>query len=106
MRIRHLITRGGEPAGETAVDNIAKNRVNAGLRYHLFENTLLLLDYKYQDEQVVQKSEEITPNEWAFTKIPMDAYHVFDLAVQQTLFKHRGPFKKCHLKILYQQFAQ
>ncbi len=90
--------KGGEPAGETAVDNIAKNRVNAGLRYHLFENTLLLLDYKYQDEQVVQKSEEITPNEWEFTKIPMDAYHVFDLAVQQTLFKHRGPLKNATLK--------
>jgi outer membrane receptor protein involved in Fe transport len=90
--------KGGEPAGETALDAIAKNRVNAGLRYNLFENTLLLLDYKYQDEQVVQKGEEIAPDEWEFTEIPMDDYHVFDLAVQQTLFKNRGSLKNATIK--------
>ncbi len=92
-------SKGGEPAGETAVDDMAKNRVNAGLRWQLFENTLVLLDYKYQDEQVVQKGEEVTPDEWVFTRIPMDAYHIFDLAIQQTLFKNRGPLKKASLKV-------
>ena len=32
----------------------AKHRLNAGLQYNLFENTLLLLDYKFQYKQVQQ----------------------------------------------------
>nr|WP_269435725.1 TonB-dependent receptor [Desulfosarcina ovata] len=91
--------KGGELAGEDAVDDIAKNRVNAGLRYRLFENTTLLLDYKYQDEQVVQKAEEVAPDEWKFSEIPMDAYHVFDLAVRQTLFKKWGFLENATLKV-------
>ncbi|BBO89066.1 TonB-dependent receptor [Desulfosarcina ovata] len=91
--------KGGELAGEDAVDDIAKNRVNAGLRYRLFENTTLLLDYKYQDEQVVQKAEEVAPDEWEFSEIPMDAYHVFDLAVRQTLFKKWGFLENATLKV-------
>ena len=90
--------KGGEPAGEDAVDDIAKNRVNAGLRYHLFENTLMLLDYKYQDEQVLRKSEETAPGEWSFMEIPMDAYHIFDLAIEQTLFDQWSIFKHATLK--------
>ena len=50
-----LESKGGEPAGEAATDDIAENRVNAGLRYEVFRNTLVMLDYKYQDEQVVQR---------------------------------------------------
>jgi len=91
--------KGGEPAGENVVDDIAKNRINAGLRYHLFQNTSLLLDYRYQDDQVVQKAEEIGPDEWDFTEIPMDAYHVFDLAVKQTLFSKWGFLENATLKV-------
>ena len=91
--------KGGELAGEDAVDNIAKNRVNAGLRYHVFENTSLLLDYRYQDDQVVQKAEEIAPDEWEFSEIAMDAYHVFDLAVRQTLFTKWGFLENATLKV-------
>ncbi|WP_175530320.1 TonB-dependent receptor, FCYXU motif-type [Desulfobacula phenolica] len=91
--------KGGEPAGETGLDNQAKHRVNAGLRYDLFKNTLLLLDYKYQDKQIAQKAEEIEPGEWVFTKIPMEAYHVFDFAVQQTFFQNWGMFKNGTIKL-------
>ncbi|QTA92559.1 TonB-dependent receptor, FCYXU motif-type [Desulfonema magnum] len=91
--------QGDEPAGETELDNQPENRVSAGLRYHLFENTLLLLDYKYEDEQIIQKSEEIGQDEWRFTEISTDAYHVFDLAVQQTLFKKWGFLNNGILKL-------
>ncbi len=91
--------KGGELAGEDAVDDIAKNRVNAGLRYDLFANTTLLLDYRYQDDQVVQQAEEIAPDEWEFKEISMDAYHVFDLAVKQTLFRKLGFLEKGTLKV-------
>ena len=91
--------KGGEPAGENVVDDIAENRINAGLRYRPFENTLLLLDYRYQDEQVIQKGEEVAPDEWIFTDIPMDAYHVFDLAVEQTLFETWGFLKNGVVKV-------
>ncbi len=86
-------SKGGEPAGEAELDDFAKNRVNAGLRYQLFKNTQLLLDYKYQDEQVVNKGEEVTPGVWEFNKIAIDAYHIFDLACEQNLFKNWGMFK-------------
>ena len=91
--------KGGEPAGENVIDDIAENRLNAGLRYRPFENTLLLLDYKHQDEQVVQMGEEVAPDEWVFTEIPMDAYHVFDLGVEQTLFKKWGFLQNGVLKV-------
>ncbi len=90
---------GGEPAGETAVDNIAENRVNAGLRYNIFENTLLLFDYKYQDDQVVQNGEEVAPDEWVFTEIKIDDYHVFDIAIQQTIFEKWGALKNGMVKL-------
>jgi len=91
--------KGGEPAGETELDDRAKHRVNAGLRYNLFENTLLMLDYKYQDEQVVHDAEETAPDEWVFRDVPMAAYHVFDFAVEQTLFKEKGSIKDAALKL-------
>ncbi len=90
--------KGSEPAGQAALDNFAENRINAGLRYNLFKNTMLFLDYKYQDEQVVQKSEEIAADEWVFTEIPMDEYHVFDLAIQQKIFKQWGAFNNGVIK--------
>ncbi len=91
--------KGGEPAGRAVLDNFAENRINAGLRYNLFKNTLLLFDYKFQDEQVIQKSEEVAADEWVFTKIPMDAYHVFDLAIQQGIFKQWGPLDNGVIKV-------
>ncbi|WP_213183094.1 TonB-dependent receptor, FCYXU motif-type [Desulfosarcina cetonica] len=91
--------KGGELAGEDAIDNVAQNRVNAGLRYRLLPNTTLLLDYKYQDDQVIQKAEEVAPDVWAFSEIAMDAYHVFDLAVKQTLFKRWGFLENATLKV-------
>ena len=91
--------KGGEPAGETAIDNLAKNRVNGGLRYQLFRNTHVLLDYKFQDDQVVQNAEEVSAGEWVFNEVAMDAYHVFDLAVQQNLFEKWGLLKNAVLKV-------
>ncbi|MGD9161611.1 MAG: TonB-dependent receptor [Desulfobacteraceae bacterium] len=91
--------KGYEPAGQAALDNFAENRINAGLRYRLFKDTLLILDYKYQGEQVVQKSEEVAADEWVFTEIPMDEYHVFDLAIQQKVFKQWGAFNNGIIKV-------
>jgi iron complex outermembrane receptor protein len=73
--------------------NRAKYRVNAGLDYNLFKNTKILLDYKYQDEQVTTKhegDEDDPPEFWHSYKIKVDAYHVFDLAVEQKLFEKWG----------------
>lgn len=86
-------------AGEKLGDR-AKNRVNAGLRYNLFENTLLLLDYKYQDEQIAEVCEEDPPGSdfWDCYDNPMDSYDVFNFAIEQTLFKKRGFIKDAVLK--------
>lgn len=83
----------GVPWGKDAVDERAKHRVNAGLRYNLFKNTLLMLDYKFQDEQIAQTSEQVGYDEYIWYTVPMAAYHVFDFAIEQTLFKKYGYFK-------------
>ncbi|MCK4618315.1 MAG: TonB-dependent receptor [Desulfobacterales bacterium] len=81
-----LVSKGSEPAGKTELADRPKHRVNAGLRYNLFENTLLMLDYKYQSKQVSYTSEEVAEDEWVFYRVPMDAYDLFDFAVEQRLF--------------------
>ena len=81
---------GTEPAGMELGD-VAKHRVNAGLSYHPFEKTLVMLDYKYQDKQVAHNvaEEPEGSGNWAAYDNPMDAYHVFDLGVEQTIYS--GP---------------
>lgn len=91
--------KGDEPGGEEEVDQRAKHRVNANLCYELFEGTKLQLGYEFQDDQVTEKSEEIAPDEWVFEEIAMDAFHVFDFGVEQTLFDTWGPVRNGVLKL-------
>jgi outer membrane receptor protein involved in Fe transport len=102
-----LRSMGGEPAGKRAEDERAKHRVNAGLRCNLFKNTLLMLDYKFQDKQVVLNSEEVAEDEYIWYTVQMDKYHVFDFAIEQTLFKKYGFFKdvvaKFYIKNLFDE---
>jgi len=95
---QELKSKGPELVGKEELDDRAKNRVNAGLRYNLFENTLLMLDYKFQDKQVAYTSEEVAEDEWVFYTVPMDSYDVFDFAIEQTLFKKYGFIKDGVLK--------
>jgi len=91
------------PYGDAAekLDDRAKNRVNAGLRYKVFENTLLLLDYKYQEKQIAHRCEEEPEgsDNWYCYDNPMDSYHMFDFAIEQTLFKKLGFFEDGSLKL-------
>ena len=93
-----LRSMGDEPGGKTAEDERSRHRVNAGLRYNLFKDTLLMLDYKFQDEQVVQTSEEVGEDEYIWHTTPMAAYHVFDFAIEQTIFKKLGFLENGSLK--------
>ena len=90
--------KGSEPAGETELDKRAKHRVNAGLRFDLFENTLLMLDYSYQSKEVTEVSEPIGQDEWYFTEVQIDPYHMVDFGIEQTLFKDFGMMKEACLK--------
>ncbi len=91
--------KGSELVAKEELDDRAKHRVNAGLGYKLFDKTLLMLDYKHQSKQVAYNSEEVAPDEWDFYTVPMDAYHVFDLAIEQNIFKEYGFLKKGVLKL-------
>ena len=91
--------KGDELAGETETDDRAKHRVNGGLRYNLFKNTLLLVDYRFQSEQVIEVAEEIAPDEWTIRREPIDAYSIVDFGAQQKLFDHWGPLKHGVLKL-------
>ena len=91
-------SKGSELTGKEELDDRAKHRVNAGLRYNLLQDTLLMLDYKYQSKQVSYTSEEVADDEWVFYTVPMDAYDVFDFAVEQTLFEKFGFLENGSLK--------
>ena len=91
-------SKGSEPVGKTELDDRPKHRVNTGLRYNPFENTLLMLDYKYQSKQVAYSSEEVAEDEWVFYSVPMDSYDLFDFAIEQILFKEYGFIKDGVLK--------
>lgn len=93
-----LKNKGGELAGNTEIDNVANNRVNANLLWSVLESTTLIFDYEYQDKQVVLTTEEITPNEFVFHNVPLESYHVVDLAVEHNLFKQWWILKDCKLK--------
>ncbi len=87
-----LESKGDEPAGVDEASNRARNRVNAGLRYNPFENTTLLLDYKYQDDQTAETAEEIAPDEYIINEFTIDSYHLVDFGIRQILFHQWGPF--------------
>ncbi|HMA66746.1 MAG TPA: TonB-dependent receptor [Desulfosalsimonadaceae bacterium] len=102
--------QGDEPAGKTELDNRPENRVTAKLTYQLFDPTCLILDYEYQDEQVTKKSEEIAPDVYRFDEIAIDSFHVFDFAVEQSLFDqwkgiHNGMLK-IYVKNLFNEEYQ
>jgi outer membrane receptor protein involved in Fe transport len=91
--------QGDEPAGETELDKQAEHRVTAGLAYALFEKTTLMLDYYYQSEEITENSEKIADDVWVFTETENPAYSVFDIGVQQLLFKSDRFPKEASLKV-------
>ena len=89
---------GDEPAGEVEVSNRAKHRVNAGLELDILERTSLLLDYKYQDDQVVEIiNYDNLSDTFSYADKAIDAYQVVDLALSQTLFKDFNGFREGRL---------
>jgi iron complex outermembrane receptor protein len=78
---------GGELAGEQAVDQRAKHRVNAGLTYALTPQTTLIANYQFKDKQTTEiinydKNTDIVESHTE----DLDAFHLFDFAVEHTLF--------------------
>ena len=94
--------RGDEPAGQEELDERAKHRFKAGLRYSPFEETTFMLDYQYQSDQVTEVYEEIDDNVWTFREVAIDAYHTVDVAVEQTLLKQRGGLRDMKVKLYIQ----
>jgi len=97
-------TQDGDATAAQSVDQRAKNRAGAGLRYDLFERTQLQLDYSYQDDELTEVWEEaeidgelvdVFTGEYE----KLDAYHVFDFGVRQTLFKRAGWFSDAELRV-------
>lgn len=92
---------GPEEWAKQDLSDRAKHRLNAGLRYNLMENTLVLLDYKFQDDQVQQIVSMVDddPSDLFVREAALDSYHVFDLAVEQNLFQNWNHIKKGTLKV-------
>lgn len=82
--------QGDEPAGQTELDQRAKNRISAGLRYNLFAGTALLTDINYRSKETIEISEEISEGVWDFRQVQNDAYYTVDFSIQQQLFAVKG----------------
>ena len=93
-----FVNKGNEPAGEEELDQRAEHRITAGLRYNLLKNTILMLDYRYQSDEVTEVAEEVAPDIYEFTDVQIDPYHVVDIGVEQVLFDDWGPMKRGRLK--------
>lgn len=93
--------QGDELAGKGALDDQAENRVTAGLRYQLFDNTAVKLNYYYQSEASLQEHDNIgTPKNsiYVFWEVDNPAYNLFNFAVEQTLLKHKWHVKDARLQ--------
>ena len=82
--------QGDELAGQTELDQRAKNRISAGLCYNLFANTALLTDVNYQSKETIEISEEVSEDVWDFRQVENDAYSTIDFSVQQKFFSSKG----------------
>jgi outer membrane receptor protein involved in Fe transport len=89
--------QGDELAGIDAAADQAKHRVKAGLRFEVIKGTTLLLDYKFQDKQVSEYSEEIAEDEWVVRRVAIDAHSLVDLGLRQKLFEKWGFAKDAYL---------
>lgn len=76
---------GGEPAGDQEVDQRAHHRLNAGITYDLFENTAIIADYKFQDQEETEIINEIAPDVYESHTQKVRAYQLVDLAVEQKM---------------------
>jgi len=95
--------QGHEPAGTTELDDRARNRVTAGLRYHLLTRTALKLDYAFQDKKTIEESELIDDSDpdnpiYSWRRHDNPAYHSFNLGVEQTLCKAWGPVQDAKIE--------
>ena len=95
--------QGNEPAGVTELDDEAEHRVNAGLRYQIFEKTALKLDYYYQSEESQEQSEEIGQDGngdpiYRYWEVDNAAYNLFHFAVEQTLLQEKWHIKDARLQ--------
>ena len=92
---------GPEEWADQDLSDRAKHRFNGGLRYSPFERTMLLLDYKYQDEQVQQIIDIVDddPSNLEVREARLESYHVFDFAIEQQLLKNWRGVKAAKVKI-------
>ncbi|XPS86823.1 uncharacterized protein Dvar_48410 [Desulfosarcina variabilis str. Montpellier] len=92
---------GPYPSAIEELSDRAKHRVNAGLRYRIFKNTLFMVDYSYQSEQTAYINEEDPPLSGDFIAYEndMDSFNVFDMAIEQILIRKSTYFHDLKLKV-------
>jgi iron complex outermembrane receptor protein len=91
--------QGDEYAGETELDQRAEHRLGAGMRYQIFENTELMLDYRYQSDETTEVSEEIADDVWDFRQVSIDAYHTVDAGIRQVLWRDKWMTEEASLDV-------
>lgn len=94
-----LENQGDEPAGAAAASNEPKHRIKAGLRYEPIAGTTLMLDYRFDDDQVNEYSEEIEEDVYILRQVAIDAHHLVDFGVRQRLFEDWGFAHEGYLRL-------
>ncbi|MEJ2040211.1 MAG: TonB-dependent receptor plug domain-containing protein [Desulfosarcinaceae bacterium] len=96
---QYFHNKGDEPAGETALHQRAEHRVTAGLTCQIFERTSLMLEYYYQSAEITEVGEEISEDEWYFEEVENAPYQLFDIGVQQLLYKGGRLLREAYLRV-------
>ncbi|MBT8340715.1 MAG: TonB-dependent receptor [Desulfatitalea sp.] len=91
--------RGDESAAETELDQRARHRVSAGIRYQLLEKTELKMDYRFQSSEVTEVSYKLSDDVWYFRRVSIDAHHTVDVGIEQVLWEKKYLMQEAALSL-------
>ncbi len=96
---QHFESRGGEPCGETGLNDVPVHKFNAGLRYNLQRTgTGFIIDYSFESEKVETYTEDST-GDFVYYENKIGAYQLVDIAVEQQILKDHFGLKRTSVKL-------
>lgn len=97
------INQGNEPAGEEAASDMAKHKFNAGARYKLLKNLVLIADYSYRAKQVATYYDEEEDEEgntvYYVEKSAIPSYQLVNLGLSFAFIDHMFGIKNAAFKV-------
>jgi iron complex outermembrane receptor protein len=95
--------RGDEPAGKETASDRPEHKLNAGIRYTIIRNLVVMADYSFQSKQVATTVEEVDDGFggiiYDVQKNPMEAYQLVNLGMAFAFIDHQLGMKNATIKI-------